>query len=100
MRFTTGLLLATTLATGIGTAERIIDPFERHAHDYTLEGPSGHSEVSFARSSNWYDDEGKKHDDRLGDLLIVSTIAGAAGTIALRLREVAIMNVATDQQLA
>ncbi|MEK7603046.1 MAG: hypothetical protein AAB459_02260 [Patescibacteria group bacterium] len=38
----------------------------------------------FYLSSNWYDNNNKKHDDRLGDVLIFSTGALALGAQILK----------------
>jgi hypothetical protein len=68
---------------GVGLlAERMADPFNRYEQDYTLEGSSGRSEVSYI-TSNYYEN-GKKHDDRLGDALLGLTIVSFAGVLALR----------------
>jgi hypothetical protein len=85
MKAVSGILLALCVSSSAGLAERIADPFERHGLSYTLEGPQTHSEV-FYLSSNWYDNNGEKHDDRTGDLLLITSLASGLGAIALRFR--------------
>lgn len=69
------------LAASLGVAERIVDPFSRLDHDYMLEGPQGASEIFYV-SSNWRDETGK-HDDRTGDLLLLTSVLGATGCAVL-----------------
>lgn len=78
-------LYAAPVLSGVALSERVIDPFDIHDHDYTLEGPSGPSEV-FYMSSNFYEPGGEKQDDRVGDFLLISTLVTGIGSIALRIR--------------
>lgn len=71
---------------GAGLAERVVDPFDRHGHDFTIEGPQGYSEIAYA-SVNWYSQAGEKHDDRFGDLLLLTDAVTALGYVGLRLAE-------------
>lgn len=78
-------VLLSVSALGAGAvAERTIDPFERYAHDYSLEGPNDSSDVFYV-SSNWYNDAGEKQDDRLGDAIIVFSMLSGLGAAALHL---------------
>lgn len=86
MKILKNVLLATCLASGMGIAERVADPFERHNTNYAVEGPEGHSEVFYV-STNWYDESGEKHDDRFGDLLLLTSLATGVGVIAVGLSE-------------
>jgi hypothetical protein len=81
MKLLRNVLLVTMLVSGVGLAERITDPFERHEHDFTLEGPRQNSEVFYV-SSNWYDEEGNQHDDRSGDALIAGIALSGLVVIA------------------
>lgn len=75
-------LLGGTIATIslVGLGERIADPFNSFGNNYVIEGPQSHDGPFYA-SINWYDEEGKKHNDRTGDALILSAIGG--GLVAL-----------------
>jgi hypothetical protein len=84
MSFLKPVLFTVMCASGAALAERIIDPFERHAHDYSLEGPQGTSEV-FYLSSNWYDEHGGKHDDRVGDSMLAAVVLSGAGAVTASL---------------
>ncbi len=77
-------LAATMVAGPVALIERIADPWDRHDPAYTLEGPPQGSEVLYV-SVNSYDPTGEKHDDRVGDALIVATIGSVLGGVALRL---------------
>ena len=83
MGLLTKTLFGLSLLNGAATAERIADPFERHEHNFVLEGPTAFSEVFYA-SINWYDANGNKHDDREGDLLLLETVAYGIGALATR----------------
>lgn len=83
MKFFEGALLAFAVASGAGLAERIADPLERHAHDYVLEGPAPPSEA-FYLSSNWYDESGKKHNDRVGDGLLAASLLLGTSSLLIR----------------
>jgi len=75
------LMIASLAGTG-ALAERTVDPFERQPHDFVLEGPQHRSEV-FYLSSNWYDEQGNKHDDRTGDVILATTLLSTLGAAAL-----------------
>lgn len=86
MRVAPLILGIVELVAGASLAERIIDPFERHGADYVLEGPQHPSEVFYV-SSNYYDAQGGKHNDRAGDILLLLTVTSAVGALATRSSE-------------
>jgi len=72
-----------SVISGVALGERLLDPFDRHDQNYTLEGPQRPSDV-FYLSVNSYEG-GEKHDDRLGDLMLFLEAASVFGYVALRL---------------
>lgn len=76
-----GLALLSAASFG-GVAERVVDPFDRHDNDHTIEGPASHSEV-FYMSVNTYDGNGEKHDDRAGDAMIAAGALAITGAIVI-----------------
>ncbi len=84
MRAVASALLTLSLASGVGLAERIADPFIHYSNNYILEVPQHPSEVPYV-SSNWYDETNTKHDDRVGDFLLVSALVAGMGGMAIEL---------------
>lgn len=75
--------LAVSAVATLALAERVADPIDIHAQDYTIEGPSHPSDVFYA-SVNYYDAEGGKRDDRPGDALMITAMAGMLVYIVLK----------------
>ncbi len=79
------LCASLALASGSMLAERVIDPFDRHDAEYTLQGPQHRSEV-FYMSVNEVDANGREvNDDRFGDALLLAT--GGLALTALLIRQ-------------
>ena len=81
-----GLLLVATVASGAGVAERVVDPFDHYNHSFVLEEPQRNTELFYV-SINWYDTSGNKHDDRVGDSLLVAGVLSAAGVTVIQLSQ-------------
>lgn len=79
----TGALYALPVLSGVALTERLVDPFDRHEHNYVLEGPQNRTEM-FYMSTNWYDESGEKHDDRVSDALLGVFVTSSAGVILSR----------------
>jgi hypothetical protein len=83
MNYIKGVVFAAGLGSSLGLAERTIDPFDRHEYEYTIDGPQQRSDVFYV-SVNGYDEHDNKHDDRLGDGLLMLTIAAGLGSLLLK----------------
>lgn len=60
----------------IGLADRVYEGSK-------IEGPSHHSEI-FYLSVNSYDENGEKHDDRVGDIFLAGLCIGALMSVLPR----------------
>jgi hypothetical protein len=78
----TGLAVVSVVTAGL-FVERLVDPLERHEHNYVLEGPAHRSEVFYV-STNYYDETGK-HDDRVGDVILITSMVAGLGAMSLEL---------------